>query len=330
MSNVLSCFFPTTIVLLDDDLAFLSFLRMSLENAPFILKTFSNPSEALDFINESTSDNRLDCSNLIRSGEESTLEHKSILLDINSLHTEIYSSMRFNKISAVISDYRMPIMNGVEFCSKILDKNIQKILLTGLAEDKVGIDAFNAGYISRFSRKNLSLDLLDVAGKSAHKFFASYTDCMLQYTSFGELRHLSDPVFADFFYRIYRQGNFVEYYMLDSFGSYLLVTSSGQIKVLSVLTESELTRLIAVAIASDEADEETLSKLQSREYMLVYHDRNGSLPPVADWNGFLQPAGTLEGAQTYYYTISGEEVADLDESKITSFDSFKAIRQRRF
>lgn len=324
MSNVLSCFFPTTVVLVDDDFAFLRLLQMSLENAPFVCKTFSDAAEALDFINTSSRDNKLDCSSLIRNGEEGTSEYKSILLDIGGLHTEIYSPMRFSKVSVVVSDYRMPSMNGVEFCSKITDKNIQKVLLTGLAEDRVGIDAFNAGYISCFSHKNLSIDLLDIVNRSARKFFSIYTDCMLQYTSFGELRHLKDPVFADFFYRVFAQGNFVEYYMLDSCGSYLLVTADGKMRVLGVLTEAELTRLIGVAIASGEADEETLNKLQSREYILAYYGRRGSLPPVSDWKSFLQPAGKLEGVQTYYYIISEEEVADIDKDEIVSFNTFMA------
>lgn len=329
MSNVLSCFFPTTVVLVDDDPAFLRFLRMNLENAPFVCKTFSDSYEALNFINEFGQTNRLDCSNLIKNGEEGTSEYKSILLDISGLHSEIYSPMRFNKISAVISDYRMPNMNGVEFCSKIVDKSIQRILLTGLAEDRVGIEAFNAGYISRFSRKNLSLDLLDIANRSARKFFSIYTDYVLQYASFGELGHLRDPVFSDFFHRIYKQGNFVEYYMLDPFGTYILMTSTGDIKLLNVLTEVELARLVDVAIASGEIDEESLNKLQSRKYMLVYHNRNGSLPPVAEWKKFLQPAGVLEGSQTYYYAISGDEIADINKSEIISFDTFQENQKRR-
>jgi hypothetical protein len=217
----------------------------------------------------------------------------------------------------------MPNMNGVKFCSKILDKGIQRILLTGLAEDRIGIDAFNAGYISRFSRKNLSFDIVDFVNRSAHRYFDIYTDYILQHASFGELSHLKDPVFSEFFSKIYKQGDFIEYYMLDSFGSYLMMKANGQRQMLSVLTEIEVTRLLDVAIESGEIDSDTLNKLQSRKYMLVYHNRNGSLPPVAEWGKFLRPARVVEGYQTYYYSMSDNDKADLDEDEIISFDSFR-------
>lgn len=323
MGTMLSCFFPTTVVLVDDDPGFLSFLKMSLADTPFVCRAFLDASEALEFINESSRENRLDYSNLVRSGEEGTSEWKSILLNMSGLHTEIYSSSRFCKISTVISDYQMPSMNGVEFCSKILDKGIQRILLTGLAEDRIGIEAFNAGYISRFSRKNLSFDIVDFVNRSAHRYFDIYTDYILQHASFGELSHLKDPVFSEFFSKIYKQGNFVEYYMLDSFGSYLMMKADGQRQMLSVLTEIEVTRLLDVAIESGEIDSDSLKKMQSRKYMLVYHDRNGSLPPVTEWGKFLRPAEVIEGYQTYYYSMSDNDKADLDEDEIISFDLFR-------
>ena len=145
----------------------------------------------------------------------------------------------------------------------------------------------------------------------------------MQHASFGELLHLKDPVFSEFFSKLYKQGDFVEYYMLDSFGSYLMMKADGQRKMLSVLTEIEVTRLLDVAVESGEIDGDTLEKMQSRKYMLVYHNRNGSLPPVAEWGKFLRPAGVIEGSQTYYYSMSDNDKADLDEDEIISFDSFR-------
>lgn len=51
MGSMLSCFFPTTVVLVDDDPGFLSFLKMSLADTPFICRSFLDASEALEFIN---------------------------------------------------------------------------------------------------------------------------------------------------------------------------------------------------------------------------------------------------------------------------------------
>lgn len=55
----------------------------------------------------------------------------------------------------IISDYQMPFMNGIEFFSKIslLDKDAQKIMLTGYASLQIAIDAINQGIINAFLTK---------------------------------------------------------------------------------------------------------------------------------------------------------------------------------
>jgi len=57
--------------------------------------------------------------------------------------------------AVVISDFRMPFMNGIELFSKIItiDKNIQRIMLTGCAELQMAIDAINRGKITAFLTK---------------------------------------------------------------------------------------------------------------------------------------------------------------------------------
>ena len=57
--------------------------------------------------------------------------------------------------AVVISDYRMPVMNGIELFSRLIaiDKNVQRIMLTGHAELQMAIDAINHGKITAFLTK---------------------------------------------------------------------------------------------------------------------------------------------------------------------------------
>jgi len=57
--------------------------------------------------------------------------------------------------AVVISDFRMPFMNGIELFSKIImiDNKIQRIMLTGCAELRMAIDAINRGKITAFLTK---------------------------------------------------------------------------------------------------------------------------------------------------------------------------------
>lgn len=57
--------------------------------------------------------------------------------------------------AVVISDYRMPVINGIELFSRILtiDRQVQRILLTGYPELQMAIDAVNHGKITAFLTK---------------------------------------------------------------------------------------------------------------------------------------------------------------------------------
>lgn len=64
--------------------------------------------------------------------------------------------------AVVISDYKMPVMNGIQLFSRIfeIDPDSQRILITGCAELQMAIDAVNFGKINAFLTKptpNVSL-----------------------------------------------------------------------------------------------------------------------------------------------------------------------------
>lgn len=65
-------------------------------------------------------------------------------------------------IAVVVSDYRMPEMNGVQFLSTIrqIIPDTVRILLTGQADMQASIDAINEGNIFRFLTKPCSTEVL--------------------------------------------------------------------------------------------------------------------------------------------------------------------------
>ncbi|MDR2724333.1 MAG: hypothetical protein LBB25_04000 [Holosporaceae bacterium] len=325
---MLSCFFPTTVVLIDDNVGFLNSLEesmMSLIPGITIIK-FSNQLEALKYVNESAAWNRLNYADLTKGSEESTSDWKCIALNINYLHQEIYNGDRFSIISTVVVDHAMPGTNGVEICASISDSNIQKILLTGNAEDKVAIDAFNNGEINRYIRKGRNTFVEGIKEgiiKSIYQFFKNHANDIFKHLSVYDKTHLQDPVFSNFFSGICSKKDYIEYYMLDVFGGYLFLSSSGEPSLLSVLTEYEMSRIIEIGKESGEISTEALKGLESREYMLVSHNCSGQLPPINEWEYYIRPASKLEGYQIYYFTFAGAESLDLDFDSIKSFDKFR-------
>ena len=330
MNSILSCFFPTTIVAIDDNVNFLKSLRDILGSKHITVKGFSDPIEGLNFINESSIDNPLAFSDLTVNGDDETSDWKSILFNINKIHSQIYDINRFSKVSAVIVDYSMPGIDGVELCSQILDPNIQRLLLTGVADEKVAIDAFNNGHINRFTRKSspdIVEELTQSINRAVQQYFSVYTSDLMKHLPMKDMNNLRDPILANFFYGTCLNRNYIEYYMLDTFGSYLFLREDGQANLLSVMPESEVDRIIEIGIDSEEISDEVLSGLQSHEYMLVFHSRTGALPPITEWDKYLRPARRLEGYQTYYFAFAESEMLDLDFGKIKSFNKFRRMQQ---
>ncbi|SLM32888.1 hypothetical protein MTBBW1_80231 [Desulfamplus magnetovallimortis] len=90
---------------------------------------------------------------------------------------EIVNEMK-DELFLVISDQKMPLMEGTEFLSKIneIKPTCKKILLTGYSDTKAAIDAINKGSVDKFLSKPWNRDDLV---KTVEKLFKDYkTDLM--------------------------------------------------------------------------------------------------------------------------------------------------------
>ncbi|MEN8230230.1 MAG: response regulator [Bacteroidota bacterium] len=66
-------------------------------------------------------------------------------------------------IYVIISDLKMPVMNGLEFIKEIKRKNRQKVcmLLTGFIESEIMLEGFNKDLIFRYLMKPFNRDELE-------------------------------------------------------------------------------------------------------------------------------------------------------------------------
>ncbi|MGD8765549.1 MAG: response regulator, partial [Desulfobacteraceae bacterium] len=64
--------------------------------------------------------------------------------------------------AVIVSDFRMPLMDGIEFLSRIREiaPETVRIMLTGNADLQAAIQAVNEGNIFRFLTKPCSVDIL--------------------------------------------------------------------------------------------------------------------------------------------------------------------------
>lgn len=325
MDSLLSCFFPSTVIGIDDDVEFLQSLELMLSGCSVTFKGFTDPLIALQYINDAYS-NRLDFSNLV-SRSLSCSYNNQVVFDFSKLYDEVFNPDRFSMISTAIIDYSMPGLGGVDFARKIKDSSIRKTLITGVGDEKVAISSFNNGYIHKFIKKN-SVDLPGEVQKavrqSVNGYFADYTRNLIKFFPESHKIALRDPVFANFFHNECLDRSYVEYYLLNMSGSYLFFTAEGRASLLSVLTEANIESLIDTGINSGEISDEVLYSLQSRNYILSWHNAVNKTLSVDHWGEYLRPARRLDGYQTYYFSFEENPQLDIDISNIRCYSKYKS------
>lgn len=245
MNPLPGCFYPTEVVFVDDSEIYLRTLGLFFENNPngIIFKTFCNADDALNYINQKSDKT----SNSFWEHEDTFSPNcYALKLNVFSLHEQIYNSQRHNQISVVIADYDLGHQqkNGIDFCKKIKDKNIHKILFTEQTDHNFVIDAFNAGIINQYVQKqkvNSLEDVLAIVHEAQKKYFVNRTEFInvaLQPQPNAPLAIYSTE-FIKYFKQLLQKNSIEEYYLLDAVGSSLLIDKQHNISVYVVQSEDE-------------------------------------------------------------------------------------------
>jgi ActR/RegA family two-component response regulator len=98
--------------------------------------------------------------------------------------------------AVVVSDMRMPIMDGVQFLSKVrqIAPDTVRLVLTGHADIQTAMDAVNQGYLFRFLAKPCDKDTLSKALTAAllqHRLITAEKE-LLENTFMGSIKVLTD------------------------------------------------------------------------------------------------------------------------------------------
>lgn len=91
---------------------------------------------------------------------------------------DAFDILKENHIHLVISDYRMPLMNGVKFLETVRKEypNCVRMLLTAFTDIESVIEAVNKGHIFRYIKKPWDENELKLAFDEAYQFFISQTE----------------------------------------------------------------------------------------------------------------------------------------------------------
>ena len=208
-------YYPTKVILVDDNKHFLEAMRESLEED---IEYFSNPIEALEYINQQDFYiPELDIS------YDVNLTRLSSRFDLLEFNTKLLHKKR-NSLSLVISDYDMPEMNGREFLSRIL-LPVKKIMLTAIMDSRSAIEIKGDeidDYIDK-NNNNLVTVLRNKIYKLQKLYFNRLVPSWLYHNSI-----LCNAEFITYFDEVIKSNDINEYYLLDYTGSYLMIDKNDE------------------------------------------------------------------------------------------------------
>ncbi len=322
-----TCYFPSTALFIDDSRDFLLNFVLQLDEG-LAYQVFDSPFEALDCIHKKHCELDLlsqRCLSEYTEAKHCPLTNHTINLNLAAIHAEVYNPRRFSEISVVVVDYAMPGMDGLEFCRRIENTKIKKILLTGQANEKQAIDAFNEGLIDRYIQKshpNVAELIIKSINDLQWQYFQGMSAAIVRMLSVTSPSCLRDKKFAEFFHRLRHEHRIVEHYLADNSGSFLLLDDDANISFLIVRDEADL-RLHYDLALDNGASEEVLDQLAGGEKIPCFWQAKTQLPGWNDWSTCLVPAHRFVSDENYFYAYKqGPALFNVQLDKILSYHRY--------
>ncbi len=321
-----ACYYPTMVVFVDDSKDFL--MNFSLQFDPSLAyQLYTSPHAALKVLNQqrvSHLDQKCFSQYAEAIGCPSTTH--TINVDISAIHREVYDPERFSEVSTVVVDFAMPDINGLEFCERLKDRPVKKILLTGQADAQTAINAFNDGIIDHFILKSDPhvIDKVNAAiAELQQRYFQEKSDFMVKALAIDSPNFLQDPVFFTFFNELCRENDIVEYYLTENSGTFLTLSASGIARWLIICTDQDIDMYCELG-RDINAPGDVLERLKSRECIPHFWqtDRYYEVDPI-EWDSYLYPAKKINGREIYFYAIVDNPViSNLDSEGILSYNNY--------
>lgn len=325
MHTIKPFYYPTTVTFVDDSATFLSNLCLQLD-PQLAFRLFSSPAEALESVNgqprPGTSDEPLFAPFRDRTDED--VAHQVIALSVNTLRNQVNNPRRFMATSVVVLDYDMPGMNGLEFCRRVADPTVRKIMLTGKADEHIAVQSFNEGIIHRFIRKQ-DASAVPMLNRAVRELQSAYFDdaCQSIVATLvdSEYAFLRDEALARRVADLSSSLGIVEQYLSYCPSGLLMLDSAGNSYLLIVHTKESLRGLREIAIVQG-APASFLAALDSGRSLPHFWHSEGHYPEnCAAWEGYMHPATRFTGREEYVYAIVPNPKG-LDLERVVCYDAY--------
>ncbi len=300
------CYFPSTVVFVDDSKDFLINFSRQLDDRLFY-RLFDSPYDALEAIHLVKETPALSTDNLFRT-HEAFLATLPLPISGNqkftSFQCEIFNPNRFKEISVVVVDYAMPGLNGLQFCEHVKNNQVKKILLTGKSDQITMQKATEEGVIDYYffkSDANIHVNLSNAIQTLQFTYFKNVSDLLLTILNAFSIDPVFDNKFAFVFNDIINKYRINEYYCLDHTGSYLLLDESARAFIMLVRNEHQLQEDIA-SLEKIKAPASVKTRLMNGDHLIA----PGYQASTQDWSQYLHAATTFQCQQPFSVSVYEE------------------------
>ena len=300
-------YFPTTVAIVDDSPDFLANLSLNLD--PMLaFRLFDSPSKTLAALNgeHAGTPGPERFFSLYQHREEYSLDHHVIDLNMARIHREVFNDKRFERCSVVVVDYDMPEIDGLEFCRRLEHSPVRKVMLTGKADEKVAVQAFNQGIIDRFVPKQ-DPDAMTLLQRTIREmqedYFEDIERMMEDALNIGPLHFLRDPFVSELIRKTCADLKIVEFYLCSSPEGILLIDGGGAVTLLLICNDEAMRVHYDVAF-DNAAPAELLNKLIEGSIVPYFWRSRGLYSrQYVDWRSYVHPALECNGLQRYRYAL---------------------------
>ncbi|MFT5083238.1 MAG: CheY-like chemotaxis protein [Lentisphaeria bacterium] len=319
MQELAMCFYPTQVAFIDDNETFLTWLTqiLRIKNPHINFCSFSNPKAALDFTNESTRQPARP-----EWGDLGNMDAEEFFHGILNRSGQLRSNnTRFEEISVVVVDLDMPGIDGIEFCRKIQNPNIKKILLTGISATTKVLQAFNNKEIHYYLNKsddNMD-ELLDGAiRRMQHEYFLELSR-KLKYDALENSTPLfSDPALADYFDEICTRIDVKEYYFQTNPPRFHLELKNGSECDLLIYTLNDIASQLKI-MDEESAPLELIKRVKKCAYLPLFPTRDGYyIPELGLALEHLHKSELVPGSQDFYCALTSPKLAHKDDTQVAT------------
>lgn len=312
-------YYPASVVFVDDSDSYLDALRRFFPDISTNL-FFTRPQTALAFIRKHARENSLVFAPASAGLSEVGLER---FVETSAERDVLARNARFAEVAAVVVDYDMPGLSGVEFLSSISHLRCAKVLLTGVADETVAVKAFNAGIVDLYLRKT--------DADSANRLVHFLKDARNRHCSEAGWLGLGengmtycDPRTRKIIDTVVAAEGIVEYYWRPEQNAILMFDRAGNPSVFLAWAESDWIAQAEI-VADESGPADLLKRMAVRESMPVFWPHLAFRPGT---NFKTVTPQTIPGWDDAFYCWTRIDPADVGLNTLT-FSQWRSDRNQQ-